>query len=90
MQQAGRYQSFNRGTKYKLKIIAMVIKVNVVHEIGDIVYLRTEKEDERVARMVKGYAVRSNTVYYELSYSDLETTFHEDFEIVTSVFAPLN
>jgi len=51
-------------------------------KIGDIVFLKTDKEQK--ARMITGVMQRPNGYIYYLSYSDLETS-HYEIEFSTEI-----
>lgn len=54
------------------------IKLLVNHQIGDLVYLKTDPE--QLDRLVTGYIVRPNDILYELSH-DSKASNHYHFEI---------
>jgi hypothetical protein len=49
--------------------------MNTKYNIGDIVFLKTDKEQE--ARIITGILIRPNGYVFYLSKSDLETTHYE-------------
>jgi hypothetical protein len=58
----------------------MKIAIEVEHKIGDIVYLRTDTDQDE--HIVTSYIVTSKDVLYEIARGSMTTT-HYDFEICT-------
>lgn len=56
----------------------MVITIEVEHAIGDTVYLKTDPDQD--GRIVLGYSIRKNELFYNLVFKADETT-HYGFEI---------
>jgi hypothetical protein len=58
----------------------MKINIEVNHQIGDIVYLRTDPEQQ--ARIITAYMVTPREVMYEVACGVM-TTPHYEFELST-------
>jgi hypothetical protein len=54
------------------------MQLNPIYKLGDIVYLKTDKE--QLERMVTGYNVRNTNIAYYLS-AGITETMHYSFEI---------
>jgi len=58
----------------------MTLKIEISHEIGDVVYLKTDPEQNE--RIVTGIIIRPKTIVYTLSCGTSDSS-HYDIEIST-------
>lgn len=63
-----------------LHISNMILKVEIIHQIGDIVFLKTDPEQNE--RMVTEIRIRQNSVLYSLSCGTTDS-LHYEIEIST-------